>query len=235
MTIGFLDSGIGGLTVLSEALRAFPHQDYRYYGDSDNAPYGSKSAEEVKALIFRAVDFLVTQGIDALVLACHTATRLVKDELKQKYDFPIIGMETGLNVANGQSDIERKVLFCATDLSTELMRQQYLKAGQLNGCTKVDFLSLQELIVFAEKSELKNEAVSDYLSQRLEDYNWIDYQALVLGCTHFPFFYQVIRQMLPPHVQLADGGKATIQQLITEIPNIIDNSNSEKQKGTGYF
>ncbi len=97
--IGFFDSGVGGISVLKEAFKLLPKEDFLYYGDSKNAPYGTKKVEEVKALTFNATDFLMNKGIKALVVACNTATSVTINDLRENYDIPIIGIEPALKPA----------------------------------------------------------------------------------------------------------------------------------------
>lgn len=91
MRIGFFDSGIGGLTVLHQALKLLPQEDYLFYADTDHVPYGEKTKDEVREYILQAVDFMASQHIKALVVACNTATSIVIEELRQRYDFPVSG------------------------------------------------------------------------------------------------------------------------------------------------
>lgn len=97
--IGFFDSGIGGMTVLHQALQLLPNDDYIFYADTLHVPYGEKTKEEVRKYIFDAVDFMANQGIKALVIACNTATSIAVDDLRQKYDFPILGIEPAVKPA----------------------------------------------------------------------------------------------------------------------------------------
>ena len=99
MKIGFFDSGIGGLTVLSEALKRLPNHEYLYYADTDHAPYGPKPKEEVREYVFKAIEFLVNEGAQIIVIACNTATSIAVSELRQKYSIPIIGMEPAVKPA----------------------------------------------------------------------------------------------------------------------------------------
>ena len=99
MKIGFFDSGIGGLTVLKEAIKILPNEDYIYYADTVNAPYGTKLRETVRKHIFTAVEFLSTLGVDILVIACNTATSVAANELRSNYFFPIVGMEPAVKPA----------------------------------------------------------------------------------------------------------------------------------------
>ena len=116
MKIGIFDSGIGGLTVLAEALKEIPKGEFIYFADTGNVPYGTKSKEEVKDLVLRAGEFLYSKKIDALVVACNTATSIGIEELRKKYNVPIIGMEPAVKLALNKED-NKKVLVMSTDLT----------------------------------------------------------------------------------------------------------------------
>ena len=112
--IGFFDSGVGGLSVLKEALKLMPNEDYIYFGDSKNAPYGVKTAEEVRRLTFEAVEFLLNKNVKGIAIACNTATSAAVADLRIKYpNLPLVGIEPALKPAveinNGNSyDFKRR-------------------------------------------------------------------------------------------------------------------------------
>ena len=92
--IGFIDSGVGGISVLKEAVKLLPKENYIYFGDSKNAPYGTKSVEEVQRLTFNACELLINHNVKALVIACNTATSAAINELREKYNYiPVIGID----------------------------------------------------------------------------------------------------------------------------------------------
>ena len=97
--IGVFDSGLGGISVAREIRRDMPNERVLYFGDSGNAPYGTKSPEQVRKLSDAIVKRFVEQGVKAVVIACNTATSAAANELRDKYDIPIIGMEPALKVA----------------------------------------------------------------------------------------------------------------------------------------
>ena len=100
LPIGFFDSGVGGLSVLKEAIKLMPNENYIYFGDSKNAPYGTKDMKEVRDLTFNAVEFLLSKGIKALAVACNTATSAAVAELRRVYkDLPIVGIEPAVKPA----------------------------------------------------------------------------------------------------------------------------------------
>lgn len=213
MTIGFFDSGIGWLSVLWEALKFIPNEDYIYYADSANAPYGNKSKEEVKKLIFEWVDFLVKQNIKTLVIACNTATIVAVEDLRQKYSFPIIGMEPAIKLAVEKTrKHNKKVLVLATWLTLKEERFQNL-ISKHNKWDIVDILATQELVKYAENQIFDNEIILPYLRNKLSDYNLDEYETIVLGCTHFPLFNEHFKKILPHHITLVDWSNGTINRL----------------------
>jgi glutamate racemase len=211
MKIAFFDSGIGGLTVLHEALKILPSEQYIYFADSDNAPYGIKTSQEIRELVFDAVEFLIKQDIKALVLACNTATSVAVKELRATYTLPIIGMEPAVKPALKTAE-HRKTLICATQKTLEEDKLKEL-IQNLNAESKVEQLSLQNLVVFAEKFEFQLPEVKKYLSDCFASVNWTAFDSVVLGCTHFSYFTDIIRSLLPAHVRILSGNEGTVRQL----------------------
>ena len=90
--IGFLDSGVGGLTVVRELMRQLPHEEIVYIGDSARAPYGPRPAEQIREYTWQLVNFLLTKDVKMIVIACNTATAVVWEEIKVKLDIPVLGV-----------------------------------------------------------------------------------------------------------------------------------------------
>jgi len=214
MRIAFFDSGIGGLTVMAEAMQRIPQADYIYYADTDNVPYGKKSAKEIEKLVDKAVAFLMTLQIDILVIACNTATSVSVKKLRKKYDLPIIGMEPAVKPAVRITDKKRsKILVCATKLT---LKQQKLKdlIYNLKARDKTILLSLQKLVKYSEEERFEGKAVEKYLTKKFQKIKWEKISVLVLGCTHFLYFKNVIRKMIPEHVTLVDGNTGTVNRIL---------------------
>ena len=213
MKIGILDSGVGGLTVLRSCLREMPNHDYLYFADSENAPYGVKSKEEVGRLTCEAVEFLIGKGANVIVIACNTATSVAAEMLREKYDVPIIGMEPAIKPA---LDISRasgkRVLVTATELT--LKGEKFLNlVDNLDGDDIIDFCSLSELVEYAEEAEFREEMIVPYLKWMLSSYDLNDYGSVVLGCTHFPLFKSMFADVLPEGVEIVDGIDGTVKAL----------------------
>src|SRR5690554_5072390 len=99
LPIGVFDSGVGGISVLGEMLRVLPNERFVYFGDCANAPYGSKSTECVRTLSLQAAEFLLDQGVKALVVACNAATSAAIALLRARLPVPVVGMEPALKPA----------------------------------------------------------------------------------------------------------------------------------------
>ena len=116
MRIGIFDSGVGGLTVLNTAMKMIPHAQYIYYADLDNVPYGTRDKGDVRKLTHNAIEFLYDMGVDAVVIACNTATSTSVEHLRKSFDIPVIGMEPAVKPAIENTDTG-KVMVMATELT----------------------------------------------------------------------------------------------------------------------
>lgn len=215
-TLAFFDSGMGGLTVLQEAMQWLPQEHYVYFADSENAPYGTKSSAAIIQLVEEAVCFLVQHhALKALIIACNTATSVAIKNLRAQYNFPIIGMEPALKPALALAP-DKAVLVCATEKTLQAPRLQAL-ATRLEAKDRILRLSLQELVSFAEQGEWDSPAVHQYLQEQFREVDWGTIQAVVLGCTHFPYYRKVLQHYVPSHLPILDGHAGTIRQLQARI------------------
>lgn len=211
MYIGFFDSGIGGITVLYDSIRLLKNIDYLYYADTDNVPYGIKDKEIVKGYIFKAVDFMVNEGVDGLVIACNTATSIAIRELRSRYQLPIIGMEPAVKPAVEHYG-DKRVLVLATPLTLKEDKYEDL-VSKVDEANIVDSLPLPELVKYAEGFKFDGEEIKRYLLDKLSRYELSDYGTIVLGCTHFLYFRKLLQEILPVHINLIDGNIGTIRHL----------------------
>ena len=204
------DSGLGGISVLRELRALMPGERYLYFGDSANAPYGTRSLEEVRALTIENIGRLYDRGIKAAVIACNTATSAAVSALRERFlDIPIIGMEPALKPA-ALAHPGGTVLVLATPLTLREEKFSHLMEHYRDGA-KIVPLACPELVEFVERGELESEALLQYLHARLDP--WREgADAAVLGCTHFPFLRKAIRRVLGPSVVLYDGGAGTARQ-----------------------
>ena len=229
MKIAFFDSGIGGLSALEEATEKIS-ADFLFYADRVNAPYGEKSKEDILRYTDRACSFLIEKGAEAIVLACNTATSVAAKSLREKYTLPIIGMEPAVKYALDLDDTKR-VLVIATPVTVKGEKMKEL-IGRVDKAHLVDLLALPKLVKFAESGEFVSENVTSYLEGELKAYDFKKYSALVLGCTHFNYFKDTLRKLLPVEVALIDGNSGTVRELMRRL-DLKENA-SEKQS-VEYF
>ena len=213
MKIAFFDSGIGGLSVLAEALARFRDAEFLYFADEDHVPYGTKSRAEIVRLSLDAVGFLVSRGAEAIVVACNTATSAAISELRGAFSVPVIGMEPAVKLA-ADSFGTRPTLLIATPLTIAGEKLARL-VGRLE--CETWSLALPRLVEFAQDLEFDSPAVRAYLQGELGKFELARLGSLVLGCTHFNYFKDVLREILPPHVRIIDGIGGTLNRLASEL------------------
>ena len=225
--IGVFDSGIGGLTVLKKIIEKLPNENYIYYADTDNVPYGTKPKEEVKKYINEAVEFLISKNVKAIVIACNTATSIAVKELREKYTIPIIGIEPAVKPAV-ENRGKKRVLIMATPTTIREEKLKYL-LEELNAVQYVDLVAMPGLVQFAEKGDFKSEEVKEYIQQELKKYNLKEYSELVLGCTHFPFFKETLSKIFPKDTQIIDGSIGVANRLknVLEEKELLGNNDLE--------
>ena len=213
--IGVMDSGVGGISVLRELRRLLPGEDFLYYGDSANAPYGTKEVREVVELASRAAAFLLEQGAKALVIACNTATSVAAAPLREAYPaIPIIGIEPALKPAVLAKE-HPKVLVMATPMTLEQekfsrMLHTYEKDADI---IKVPCPGLVELI---EAGKLTGPEMDAYLTARFSPYRDEIIDGVVLGCTHYPLIRPQVEALFPK-ARVFDGGEGTARQTVRRL------------------
>lgn len=207
--IAVIDSGVGGASVLRELVRIMPGERFLYFGDSANAPYGSRSGEEVKALTDAAVQRLMVRGVKALVVACNTATAVAIDFLRGKYpDLIIVGIEPALKPAVSQFP-GGTIGIMATPVT--LCGEKFQRLLQKYPHPDIHLIPAPGMVELVEAGLSDSPQMDAFLSTILSDYAG-KLDALVLGCTHYPFAAAAIRRVLGPDTVLFDGGAGTARQ-----------------------
>ncbi len=199
--------------MLAEALARFSGAEFLYFADEDHVPYGTKSRAEIVRLSLDAVGFLVSRGTDAVVVACNTATSAAISELRGAFSVPVIGMEPAVKLA-ADSFGARPTLLIATPLTIAGEKLARL-VGRLE--CETWSLPLPRLVEFAQDLEFDSPAVRAYLREELAKFELERLGSLVLGCTHFNYFKDVLREILPPHVRIIDGIDGTLNRLASEL------------------
>ena len=191
--IAVFDSGVGGLSVLRELVAQMPSEHFFYFGDSANAPYGTRPTAEIRSLTLAHAERLFDRGAKALVVACNTATSAAIGELRARWpDRVSIGV-----------------------LATEATLREEKFAALLQRCAENCHIlkcPCPELVEFVERGELTGPALERCLAARLAPVLAAGPDALVLGCTHFPFAAGAIRRVVGPDVELLDGSAGTARE-----------------------
>ena len=216
MKIAFFDSGIGGLSVLHHAMKILPNEEFVFFADEDNVPYGTKPREAVMRFVDEAFKFLLTLDVKAIVVACNTATSVAVKEMRNRYTLPIIGMEPAIKRALDLYGDSQRVLATATPITVNGEKIHSL-IDRLGKGDIIDLLALPRLVDFAERQEFNSDAVTDYLREQLKPYHFENYSSLVLGCTHFNYFKDTMRKLLPNNVQFVDGNEGTLKELMRRL------------------
>ena len=210
LPIAVFDSGLGGISVLRELMALLPEENYLYFGDSANAPYGNRTTEEVRVLTMNAAGMLYERGIKALVVACNTATAAAIQLLREEYrDIVIVGIEPALKMATDRFP-NGHVGIMATQVTLREEKLEHLVGRFPN--VKVERIPAPGLVELVEQGKLDTEETENLLRKVLPPYmDQLD--AIVLGCTHYPFVAETVRKVLGENVQILDGGAGTARQV----------------------
>lgn len=228
--IGVFDSGVGGISVLKKCIEMLPFEDFVYFGDSINAPYGTKTVEQVKRLTFNAVNFLLAKEVKAVVIACNTATSASIDELREKYkDVPVIGMEPALKPAVEVSS-GKSIIIMATPMTLSEKKFSNLMQ-QHNKDVNIIPLPCAGLVELIESGTIDGDEIQSYLKDKLKEFMNLDIASIVLGCTHYPFIKSELIKVVGEKTIVIDGSIGTSNQLKRQL-NINDLLSERKIKGT---
>lgn len=228
--IGFFDSGLGGLSVLKKALEIMPNENYVYYGDSKNAPYGEKTSQEIRSLSFDATEFLMKKDVKAIVIACNTATSAAVNELREYYkEVPIIGIEPALKPAI-EHNKTGAIIVMATKAT--LTQEKFKKLMDEYGKHRnVIPLPCPGLVEFIESGNFNGDDVKEFLRERLNPYLTKEISSIVLGCTHYPFIKDILQEIVGENVDIIDGSEGTVNELRRRLK---ENNNETKSQKKGY-
>lgn len=209
--IGVFDSGVGGLSILDEALRQLPQHDYIYLADSANAPYGEKSPEWIAQRSLSLCKHLAGAGCDAIVVACNTATAQAIKDIRAAIPIPIVGVEPGIKPAAMQS---------ANGIVGVLATEATLKSDKFNALLStlpVDCQFIKQagagLVPLIEAGKANDGETLELLAKHLEPIQLAGSDTIVLGCTHYPFLRKAIRKLLGDKITLIDTSEAVVKQL----------------------
>ena len=205
--IAVFDSGVGGISVLRHLRAELPQERFLYFGDSANAPYGTRPTAQIRELTLAAAEKLVARGIKALVVACNTATAAAIEDLRREYpDIIVIGIEPALKLATDRYP-GGTIGVMATPATLRERKFARLMERCADHCTVVK-LPAAGLVELVEAGKANGAEAEELLRPLLAPHaGTLD--AVVLGCTHYPFAAETISRLLGERTALLDGGKGT--------------------------
>lgn len=229
MPIGFFDSGVGGLSVLKSSRKIMPNENYIYFGDSKNAPYGVKEVKEVKRLTYNAVEFLLSKGSKAIVIACNTATSAAVADLRITYpNIPIVGIEPAVKPAV-RLNTNKAIIIMATPMTIKEKKFSNLIDRYKNNAD-IRTMPCAGLVEFIERGTVDSYEIREYIKDKYKEYKKDEIGAIVLGCTHYPFIKNVIMDIIGEDKPIIDGGMGTCMELRRRLDDA-DLINTSKDEG----
>ncbi len=208
--IGFVDSGVGGLTVVKAAQDQLPHEQFIFIGDTARMPYGPRPVQEVIDYTFQMAQFLLTaKHIKLLVIACNTATARALPQLQAQLPIPVIGVIVPGATAAAATTGNQKIGVIATQGTVTSGAYQDENAdATIFQQAEPDFVQL------AEANLAQAATTKDIVAQHLAPLTAQGIDTLVLGCTHFPLLAEAITAAVGPNVKLVDPGRETVRVII---------------------
>lgn len=228
--IGIFDSGVGGLSILQSISALLPQEDLIYVADSQYTPYGNKTDAEIESRVLTIASFLESKSVKCLVVACNTATAAAIKQLREKYSIPIIGLEPALKPAANNSKTKRVgVLATQATLESEKyeqLKQQFVDSLQLTEKASPLFVEL------VENSKELSENEYQMIEKELAPFRQANIDALVLGCTHYPFLTQAITNIMGDDVTLYESGPAVAKEVKRRLSAQLSN---KARQGSALF
>ena len=202
--VGVFDSGVGGISVLRELKKLMPEENFIYFGDSKNAPYGSKTAEEVRDLSVEIVKYFKSLDVKAVVIACNTATSASVSYIRDKFpEITVVGIEPAVKPA-AEYKKNSKILVMATPVTLREEKFKNLAENYRNDALIIP-VPMEKLANMIENS-LPEIEIREYLKNKLLDEKYKNPDSVVLGCTHYAFVSHIISDILDENVKIFDGG-----------------------------
>jgi glutamate racemase len=208
--IGIFDSGVGGLTVLKELKKILPNHSFIYFADTKNCPYGPKGPDEIIRLSKLITEFLINAGCSIIVVACNTATAAAIDHLRKDYPIPFVGMEPAVKPAALATQTKSiGVLATKGTFNGRLYRETTSKyASNINVVYQIG----EGLVELVEQGQFESDEARELLMSYIKPMLDENIDHLVLGCTHYPFFIPILKDILPTNIEIENPAPAVARQ-----------------------
>ena len=231
MRIGIFDSGLGGITVLKNLLDRYYDNEYIYYGDTKNVPYGNKSIDELKQLSSNIIEFLIDKKVDMIIIACGTVSSNISDYLKEKYDIKIVDIVSPTIKYLNESDYNKIGV-----IATHNTINSRIFSKNINKDVKEVECPLFVPMIENNDYDKLDECLDLYLS------NLKDREVIVLGCTHYPVIKDKIQDYLKnsniinmaDNITITNTGKNNVELYFTYINDTIQSNIKSILKSYNY-
>jgi glutamate racemase len=209
--IGIFDSGVGGLTVARAILDQLPNESTIYIGDTARGPYGPRPLAEVRDFALETLDFLVDQGVKALVIACNTASAAMLRDARERYSIPVIEViQPAVRRAVAATRSGRVgVIGTRATIDSKAYLDAFAAAPQLT----IESIACPLFVEFVERGETSGESITKVAREYLAPMIEANIDTLVLGCTHYPLLTGVISYVMGNDVSLVSSAEETAKDL----------------------
>lgn len=217
--IGIFDSGLGGLTVVKAVLEHMPYENIIYLGDSLNVPYGEKTSGQITEFVFKNTEFLLKHGVKAVAIACNTADATSRGKLMQCYSLPIIGVIGPASHKAANLTKNKKVGVIATSTAVNSGAYERTIKAYLSDC-EVFSVAAPKLVPLVEAGKIHKDdrEMTDALKSYLMPLKQKGIDTLILGCTHYPLVYELVKDILPD-INIVCSGTSSLGLLREKLSN----------------
>ena len=232
--IGFIDSGVGGLTVVKEARKQLPNENIIYLGDTARCPYGPRPAEQVVAYTWEMTRFLLEKNIKMLVIACNTATAVALEQIKEALSIPVVGVILPGTRAAVKATKNQRIGIIGT--AGTIKSDSYRQAIQTKvPDTEVFGLACPKFVPIVESNQFESSVAKKIVAEALLPLRHKKIDTVVLGCTHYPLLRPIIQNEMGPQVKLIDSGAETIGEVSMLLDYFGIANGPSKQRATNAF
>lgn len=215
--IGIFDSGVGGLTVFTEIRKRLFNESVIYLGDTENFPYGDKSKEEIIEYSIKNVERLIEKQVKIIVVACGTATSQAIDILKNKFTIPIIGIiEPTIEYVKSQG--YKQVGVIATEGTIRSGKWEEQLKGKIDGIEVIN-KACPMLATIAEEGKAQSQEGKKTIKEYMKPFKERKVNKIILGCTHFPIYEDIIKKEMEYEVELINTGVTVSKYLEKYLSN----------------
>ncbi|WP_059103872.1 glutamate racemase [Shouchella shacheensis] len=224
--IGVIDSGLGGLTVVAEIMRQLPKEEIVYIGDSARCPYGPRTMEEVRTFTWEMIARLQRENVKMVVIACNTATAVVLEEARERLEVPVVGVIQPGATSAIQASARQHIAVIGTT-GTILSNAYAIALQEINSDVQVESLACPLFVPLVEQGIFSGDEAERVVRESLEPLGAFDFDALILGCTHYPLLKEVIASHLPRAVAVISSGEETAR----EVSSLLFHHNIQRKSG----